>query len=107
RAPELLLGSERYSIAVDIWSVGCIFAEMLLDRPLFPGDSEVVVLQGIFRTLGPPSEIDWPGVSELYANFKEFNEWDYTPLSDLIYYLEPDGLDLLQVFTAHLLIFYY
>jgi len=39
RAPEVLLGDEIYSIPVDIWSMGCIFAEMFLRRPVFTGDS--------------------------------------------------------------------
>ena len=39
RAPEILLGSKTYSTPVDIWSIGCIFAEMLNHKPLFPGDS--------------------------------------------------------------------
>lgn len=37
RAPEILMGSRHYSTAVDIWSIGCIFAEMVLKKPLFPG----------------------------------------------------------------------
>jgi cyclin-dependent kinase len=49
RAPEILLGSRHYSIAVDIWSVGCIFAEMCNRAPLFPGDSEIDELFRIFR----------------------------------------------------------
>ena len=39
RAPEILLGSRTYSCAVDLWSIGCIFAELINQRPLFPGDS--------------------------------------------------------------------
>ena len=39
RAPEILLGAKHYSTPVDVWSVGCIFAEMINQRPLFPGDS--------------------------------------------------------------------
>lgn len=39
RAPEILLGAKHYSTPVDIWSIGCIFAEMINGRPLFPGDS--------------------------------------------------------------------
>ena len=39
RAPEILLGAKHYSTPVDIWSIGCIFAEMMNQRPLFPGDS--------------------------------------------------------------------
>ena len=49
RAPEILLGSNHYSTPVDVWSVGCIFAEMVTQRPLFPGDSEIDELFKIFR----------------------------------------------------------
>ena len=49
RAPEILLGQEVYSPPVDIWSVGVIFAEMVLKKPLFPGDSEIDQLYRIFR----------------------------------------------------------
>jgi serine/threonine protein kinase len=49
RAPEILLGSQLYSTPVDIWSIGCIFAEMVTKRPLFPGDSEIDELFRIFR----------------------------------------------------------
>lgn len=41
RAPEILLGAKKYSVPVDIWSAGCIFAEMAQKRPLFAGDSEI------------------------------------------------------------------
>ena len=41
RAPEILLGSQQYTAAVDMWSVGCIFAEMLSRKPLFPGDNSL------------------------------------------------------------------
>lgn len=49
RAPEILLGSRHYSTPVDVWSVGCIFAEMVNQCPLFPGDSEIDELFKIFR----------------------------------------------------------
>ena len=49
RAPEILLGQLRYSCPVDMWSVGCIFAEMANKRPLFHGDSEIDQLFKIFR----------------------------------------------------------
>jgi len=41
RAPEILLGSCKYGTSIDIWSIGCIFAEMITGKPLFPGDSEI------------------------------------------------------------------
>ncbi len=49
RAPELLLGVKEYSTAVDMWSVGCIFAEFLLHKPLFQGKSEIDQLNQIFK----------------------------------------------------------
>ena len=49
RAPEVLLGAQRYSCPVDVWSVGCIFAEIVNKRPLFQGDSEIDQLFKIFR----------------------------------------------------------
>lgn len=49
RAPEILLGAQRYSCHVDIWSIGCIFAEMATRKPLFQGDSEIDQLFRMFR----------------------------------------------------------
>jgi cyclin-dependent kinase len=62
RAPDILMGSRHYSTTVDIWSVGCIFAEMLNGRPLFPGSNESDQLLRIFKTLGTPTQQSWPGV---------------------------------------------
>lgn len=57
RAPELLLGARRYGPAIDVWAAGCILAEILLRRPLFPGDgSEEDQLAQIARLLGTPRE---------------------------------------------------
>ncbi|KAK1384677.1 Cyclin-dependent kinase [Heracleum sosnowskyi] len=65
RAPELLLGAKQYSTEVDMWSVGCIMAELLLNQPLFNGDNEIKQIDKIFRMLGTPNETSWPGFSEL------------------------------------------
>jgi serine/threonine protein kinase len=65
RAPEILLGSYHYSTAVDMWSVGCIMAEMMTFSPIFPGESQIDELFRIFRTLGTPDENVWPGISTL------------------------------------------
>jgi cell division cycle 2-like protein len=65
RAPEILLGAKSYSTAVDIWSVGCIFAELLLKEPLFQAKGEMELIDMIFRLLGPPSSSNWPGYNEL------------------------------------------
>jgi len=54
RAPDVLLGSKRYSTPVDIWSIGCIFAEMCNGAPLFPGTCETNQLDRIFQDCGFP-----------------------------------------------------
>ncbi|XP_034567110.1 cyclin-dependent kinase 6 [Notolabrus celidotus] len=59
RAPEVLLNSV-YMSSVDMWSAGCIFAELFLLRPLLKGYTEVQQLQKIFEMIGLPSEEDWP-----------------------------------------------
>lgn len=65
RSPELLLGTRLYSTPVDMWSVGCIMAEFILLKPLFPGRGELEQIKKIFMELGTPTESIWPGVSEL------------------------------------------
>ncbi|XP_022665802.1 cyclin-dependent kinase 11B-like isoform X2 [Varroa destructor] len=65
RAPELLLGSKEYSCPIDVWSVGCIFGELLTLKPMFQGKSEVDQLNRIFKELGTPSEKIWPGFNDL------------------------------------------
>ena len=65
RAPDVLMGSRRYSTPVDIWSVGCIFAEMANGRPLVAGTSEGDQLDRIFRLLGTPTQAEYPGIVEL------------------------------------------
>ncbi|CDH48983.1 cell division control protein 2 homolog [Lichtheimia corymbifera JMRC:FSU:9682] len=65
RAPEILLGTAFYSTAVDIWSMGCIFAEMMTMNPIFPGDSEIDQLFHIFQLLGTPNNDLWLGVGHL------------------------------------------
>ncbi|KAL6899360.1 hypothetical protein ACP4OV_006018 [Aristida adscensionis] len=65
RAPELLLGAKEYSTAIDMWSLGCIMAELLLKEPLFNGKTEIDQLNKIFRILGTPNEDEWPGYSKL------------------------------------------
>ena len=65
RAPEILLGQTNYTPSVDIWSVGCIYAEMLLGKPLFEGECEIDQIFKIFQVLGTPNETTWPGVTAL------------------------------------------
>ncbi|KAK9194660.1 hypothetical protein WN944_005367 [Citrus x changshan-huyou] len=97
RAPEILLGSRHYSTPVDVWSVGCIFAEMVNQRPLFPGDSEIDELFKIFRVLGTPNEDTWPGVTSLPDFKSAFPKWPSKELGTVVRNLEPAGIDLLSV----------
>mmetsp|Transcript_12478 Transcript_12478/g.35046 ORF Transcript_12478/g.35046 Transcript_12478/m.35046 type:complete len:315 (-) Transcript_12478:369-1313(-) len=95
RSPEVLLGGTHYSTPVDMWSVGCIFAEMVRKAPLFPGDSEFQQLLHIFKILGTPSERLWPGVSK-FRDWHEYPQWQRQDLSKLFSDLEPAGIDLIQ-----------
>ncbi|XP_008546377.1 cyclin-dependent kinase 2 [Microplitis demolitor] len=94
RAPEILLGTKLYSYAVDIWSLGCIFAEMATRRALFPGDSEIDQLFKIFRTLGTPDETIWPGVSQLPDYKSMFPQWDPRDLDEVVPNFDDDAKDL-------------
>jgi cyclin-dependent kinase len=140
RAPDVLMGSRKYSTQVDIWSrqhshshtptpptvlcslscphhstapapthpprvrlsrcvssrsVGCIFAEMMNGRPLFPGSSEQDQLIKIFKTLGTPSVKQWPGMMELPEYKGNFPMYPSQPLKKIVRKLDTAGIDLL------------
>ena len=65
RAPEMLLGASTYGCAVDIWSLGCIFAELWHGKPLLPGKTDAEQISLMFKTLGAPTEASWPGLSQM------------------------------------------
>lgn len=102
RAPDVLLGSQTYGTAVDIWSIGCIFAEMASGRPLFPGKTESDQLLRIFKTLGTPTTEKWPTMTSLphakqiipQPEFK--NTYPEQDLSKLLPSLDESGIDLLK-----------
>jgi len=98
RPPEVLLGIEEYTTKVDSWSSGCIFAEMLLDKPLFAGDSEIGQIFKIFQIMGTPNEENWSGISKL-PDFKyTFPIWKPTKFSEIFAKcnIDKNGLDLLE-----------
>ncbi|KAJ2366432.1 Cyclin-dependent kinase catalytic subunit [Coemansia sp. RSA 2607] len=101
RSPEILMGSRHYSIGMDMWSIGCIFAEMVQRRPLFPGDSEIDEIFKIFRILGTPTEKVWPEVTLLPDYKTSFPKWQPQNLATLLPGLDADGIDLLK----HMLIY--
>lgn len=59
RPPELLLGATEYGVSVDLWSTGCILAELLAGKPILPGRTEVEQLHKIFKLCGSPAEDYW------------------------------------------------
>lgn len=105
RAPELLLGAKTYGPAVDMWSVGCIFAELLTNKTLLPGRGELDQLRLIFEMFGTPTDDTWPGFSELpHARTYRFEGREGGGLERLLPaqsytggpYLSAAGLDLLS-----------
>ncbi|KAJ2493873.1 Cyclin-dependent kinase catalytic subunit [Coemansia sp. RSA 2050] len=96
RSPEILMGSRHYSIGMDMWSVGCIFAEMVQRKPLFPGDSEIDEIFKIFRILGTPTVEVWPDVASLPDYKPSFPKWQAKSLTSLLPSLEANGIDLLR-----------
>lgn len=80
KAPELCFGAKFYGPAIDIWSVGCIFAEMLLNRPFLPGANDIEELQLIANTFGT---ILWDGCDKIPSFIEVKPKIPVTPLGDL------------------------
>ncbi|CUS09125.1 unnamed protein product [Tuber aestivum] len=101
RPPELLFGAKSYSSSVDIFSLGLVFAELLLRVPFLPGDSDVHQLKLIATALGTPTEQNWPGVTKL-PEYVIPNTGDIRPEQGRLFYgetfraLTPEGLTLLM-----------
>lgn len=74
RAPELLFGARSYTGAIDVWSIGTIFAEMMLRTPYLPGSDDSNQLAVTIQALGTPTEENWPGVTHLplYNNLTRY-----------------------------------
>ncbi|EOD10204.1 hypothetical protein EMIHUDRAFT_444655 [Emiliania huxleyi CCMP1516] len=96
RAPDVLMGSRKYSTPVDIWSVGCIFGEMASGRPMFPGCSEHDQVMRIFKVLGTPTEETWPSMIDLPEYKSDWPKFEAVPLSTVAPNLDALGLDLLS-----------
>jgi len=96
RAPEMCISNRHYSVGVDTWAIGCIFAEMVSGRPLFPAKQPSELLLLIVKVLGnPPSEFVYMP-PELKQVMKNISNVKSTDLKDLIPGLDKDGLDLLK-----------
>lgn len=100
RCPEILLGQKAYSLGVDLWSTGCIFAEMVQRKPLFMGDSEIDQIFKIFKVLGTPNEGNWPDALKL-SDFKPtFPKFRGMPMSEHTPTLNELEVDLLAGLVA-------
>ena len=96
RAPDVLLGSRTYNTSIDIWSAGCIMAEMYTGRPLFPGTTNEDQLQKIFRIMGTPSERSWPGISQFPEYKSNFHVYATQDLRMFLPQIDQVGLDLIS-----------
>ncbi len=86
RAPEVFNGCSEYTNAIDMWSIGCIFAELVNGAPLFSGNQEYEILINIYQLLGTPNNSPLRNV----PNFKGKNFEDVFPT------LNYDGIDLMK-----------
>jgi serine/threonine protein kinase len=101
RAPELIFGAQDYTTDIDIWSLGCVFAEMLLGYPLFAGESGVDQLVEIIKILGTPSK------SEILAMNPNYNEFKFPQVKPLAWAkvfrkrTSPEVVDLISKFLIY------
>jgi len=98
RAPEIMLSFYNYTKAIDVWSVGCILAELLGGKPFLKGDSPFDQLNQILRVLGTPSEetLAWVGSTRAKEYLQSLPPSAPIPLSYFFPQANPEALDLLQ-----------
>jgi serine/threonine protein kinase len=92
----------EYALGIDMWSIGCIFLELVNKTPLWRGDSAIDQLYRIFRTLGTPDETLWPGVTKLPEFKSSFPKWRRKGLDSVTGRLDVHGVDLVQVCDSFL-----
>jgi len=96
RAPELIFGATDYTTAIDVWSIGCVLAEMLLGQPLFPGESGVDQLVEIIKVLGTPTKEEIHAMNPNYTEFK-FPQIKAHPWTKVFSKrMPPDAVDLVS-----------
>ena len=96
RAPELIFGATDYSAAIDVWSTGCVIAELLLGQPLFPGESGVDQLVEIIKVLGTPTREQIHSMNPNYSEFK-FPQIKAHPWSKVFRSrTPPDAIDMIS-----------
>lgn len=100
RAPEVLLGQKEYALGVDMWAIGCIFAELVEKKPLFQGDSEIDQIFKIFQFHGTPNNSTWAGVTNLPDFKSTFPRFKQAVPEQVLSNFDPVALDLLQKLIA-------
>lgn len=108
RPPEILLGSSEYAFSIDMWSVGCVFAELLNEGPIFNSSTEIEQLFVIFALLGTPNEVIWPDVTKFPVCVNgslslemERKRFPFNTLADRFPFLHYEGLELLNCFLTY------
>lgn len=98
RAPEIMLSSQSYTKAIDVWSVGCILAELLGGRPLFKGETPYDQLNQILKTLGSPSDEVLQRIGSEWAQeyLRGLPQVSPIPFKNLFPDANPEALDLLS-----------
>ncbi|XP_055006879.1 cyclin-dependent kinase 13 [Boleophthalmus pectinirostris] len=95
RPPELLLGEERYTPAIDVWSCGCILGELFTKRPIFQANQELAQLELISRICGSPCPAVWPDVIKLpFFNTMKPKKQYRRRLREEFAFIPPAALDL-------------
>lgn len=97
RAPDVLLGNIEYMTTIDIWSIGCIFAEMVTGKTLFNGINDKDHTKRIFKILGTPNYETYPNINKL-PEYKHnmFDDYPRQNLKTFVPGLEEKGIDLLE-----------
>ncbi|KAJ0977219.1 hypothetical protein J5N97_012693 [Dioscorea zingiberensis] len=100
RPPELLLGATEYGASVDLWSAGCILAELFAGKPILPGRTEVEQLHKIFKLCGSPSEEYWAKTKLAHATIFKPQHLYRRCLADVFRDFPSTALDLLDSLLA-------
>jgi len=101
RPPELLLGTQQYGPSVDMWSAGCILAELLYGKPILPGKSEMEQLELIFKLCGSPTKENWPEAEKLpWAKTFKFKKPYPRRVREVFSRFTPSAKDLVERFLA-------
>ncbi|XP_038601622.1 cyclin-dependent kinase 13 [Tachyglossus aculeatus] len=101
RPPELLLGEERYTPAIDVWSCGCILGELFTKKPIFQANQELAQLELISRICGSPCPAVWPDVIKLpYFNTMKPKKQYRRKLREEFVFIPPAALDLFDYMLA-------